>query len=124
MASNLRSRLLFLFEGGAGASENPAHLPKAAQLTGEIELCEASLSPAHLPGLTGWTQMQIIPGPNDFRSQGLARSLAGRWSSHSQRLADLMLLGTRLLAGEQVRWKALGAGMTAPGPSRPQGQCK
>lgn len=30
--SNLRSRLLFLFQGGAQGSENPAHLPKAAQL--------------------------------------------------------------------------------------------
>lgn len=46
-------RLLFLLEGGARGSENPAHLPKAAQLTCETELCEANLSPAHLPGLTG-----------------------------------------------------------------------
>lgn len=53
--------------------------------------------------------MQIIPGPGAFGSQGLARSLAGRWGNHSQRLTDLMLLGTRLLAGEQVRCKALGA---------------
>lgn len=107
MTSNLRSQFLFLFQGGARGSENPAHLPKAAQLMGEVRLCEASLSPAHLPGLTDWAQKQIISGPDGFRSQGLARSLAGRWGSHSQRLTDLMLLGARLLAGEQVRYKAL-----------------
>lgn len=32
--------------------------------------------------------MWIVPDPDGFRSQGLARSLAGRWDSQSQRLTN------------------------------------
>ena len=57
LTSNLRTLSLFLFQGGARGSENPARLPKAAQLAAEAELCEAGLRPAHFPGLTGWAPM-------------------------------------------------------------------
>lgn len=75
MASNLRSFSCLKEE--PEAQRTKLTCPRLHSLPVRLSSVKP-ISPAHLPGLTDWTQMQIIPGPNGFRSQGLARSLAGR----------------------------------------------